>query len=215
MDYLSMATLGGAAIGAIGGVFNNERNLNYQSEQIEYQKQLQNQMFAREDNAVQRRVADLRAAGLSPVLAAGSAAQAGPVVDVKPKSSNLDSAIDNVASAPLRAAQTQQSIMAAKAAEANVGLIAANTAKAKAQTLVAAREAGIFRYISPGKWSHPKYEDVWGRRAQSAINSATQVLDTLNPRMDRARPNLPPAAQAYDSWFRRNVWDYRNFNNNK
>lgn len=44
---------------------------------LDYQREYNEQIFAREDNAVQRRAADLEAAGLSKTLAAGSAAGAG------------------------------------------------------------------------------------------------------------------------------------------
>lgn len=56
--------------------FNKDSYLN----NFEYQKNLQQQIFSREDNAVQRRVSDLQSAGLSKTLAAGDGAGAGSVV---------------------------------------------------------------------------------------------------------------------------------------
>ncbi len=55
-----------------------------------YQKALQQQIFAREDNAIQRRASDLQAAGLSKTLAAGSGAGAGSVVSTSPFSGSFD-----------------------------------------------------------------------------------------------------------------------------
>ena len=74
-------------IGVGEGIFNIGSSIsNYR-----YQQELQNQIFSREDNAVQRRAADFEKAGLSKTLAAGSAAGAGSVVQTdSPQMSLLD-----------------------------------------------------------------------------------------------------------------------------
>lgn len=83
------------AVGALGGLIQGGLNYDLQKKQFEYQKQLQQQIFEREDNAVQRRANDMANAGLSKTLAAGGAASAGPVVQTQaPQLSGMDSVGD-------------------------------------------------------------------------------------------------------------------------
>lgn len=59
----------------------NQQNLQLQKEQFEYQKNLQQQIFNREDTAYQRAKSDAVSAGFSPLVAAGvSAGGSGSVV---------------------------------------------------------------------------------------------------------------------------------------
>lgn len=85
-----------------------------QNKQFDYQKDLQKQIFAREDNAVQRRAADMEAAGLSKTLAAGGGAGAGSVVSTSAPQINYKAErnpLHKIASAVEQAGQIQNMYM--------------------------------------------------------------------------------------------------------
>ena len=76
-DDLAIA---GLVLGGISSIANFGLGLaNY-----DYQKDLQRSIFGREDTSIARRVVDLKASGLSPVLAAGQGAGTGAIVSTRP-----------------------------------------------------------------------------------------------------------------------------------
>lgn len=90
--------------------------ITHNKENWEYQKNLQEQIFNREDSAISRQAADLAANGMSKTLAAGSGgASAGAVVGAK-RNSDLDSVVNALAASNQMAqiARTRADIKATK-----------------------------------------------------------------------------------------------------
>lgn len=98
---------------------------------FEYQKSLQNQIFNREDNAVQRRVQDLQAAGLSKTLAAGDGAGAGSVVSTSPFSGSFNGKVPQMSQIDLVSTGLQLA-----SAMANIRQVSAETENALKQNQV-------------------------------------------------------------------------------
>jgi len=111
LDWTNILQDIGAGVPFVGDMINYHN----QQQNTKYQKKLQQQIFEREDNAVQRRKADLIAAGLSPVLAAGSAAGSGGIVSTTAPQGN-----SKALSEALNLAQQRESI---KQTQAQTSLI--------------------------------------------------------------------------------------------
>lgn len=113
MGFLSslgdITSVGSTLAGTVDSFLSNRQNLDLQKQNLAYQKDLQKEIFAREDNAVQRRVNDLVKAGLSPTLAAGSSSGAGSVVSTSaPQKRNNLEALTSLASVRTLLAQQQR-----------------------------------------------------------------------------------------------------------
>ena len=163
-DVFSPVTTG---LGFISNAVTNGLNYKLQKDNLAYQKDLQKIMFSREDNAVQRRVSDLRKAGLSPVLAAGSSASAGPVVST---------------SAPQRASDLNGYL-----ALAQVGTMLAQQQRAQTEADIARQQLKQSKIATDNaKLDNKYFTDRGVAPVEVSQDWKTRLLNLLYPKLEDA-----------------------------
>lgn len=128
-------------------VFNSERNYKNQVAMQEYEKGLQEKTWEREDNAIGRRMADMKRSGLNPVLAAGNAAStSAPIHVTTPQHDNLksDANIEGIASTVMNLLKGNQDITKSLA----------ETKRIEAQTdFIGSQKASVQQDIRQKDWN--------------------------------------------------------------
>ena len=149
----------------------SNQNLARQDRAYEYQQGLQKTIFSREDNAIQRRAADLKAAGLNPILAAGQSARAGAPISVNAPQQ----------STPQRGIQSKLMQQAALREAAAVGRSIAETQLILAQTNKTKAEEDNIRKLTPVQFAKTQAQ------FKSIVQSNIYAGQTMNDRINEAR----------------------------
>lgn len=126
----------GGGLSAFSGYKSNERNIELQRETNAKNEQMMREGWARDDQAVWRRVQDLNAAGLSPTLAAGSAAaSSSPIKIDSPNSQDWGSAaIGSGVQGVLAASNAARTHIDVQKTAAEVGKVNAETSNIEQTT---------------------------------------------------------------------------------
>lgn len=143
MDLANSSFWSGLA-GAGANFIGSGINLGLGLHTLNYQKNLQERIFQREDNAIQRRVADLKAAGLSPALAAGSAAGAGSAINVGAPQLNTNQFASALSDAVKNAVSEYKASEEAKLMSTQREKNSADVSLTNAQTLNAIKQGNLF-----------------------------------------------------------------------
>ena len=193
-----MGPIAEAVGGAISGVVNGGLsifNAMQQQKKMEYDKALQQEIFRREDTAVQRRAADLEAAGLSKTLAVGSAANAGVAVPVQAPqvdrsgmdvAMNVLAAMTNIAQIRKLSAETQEAQANTTRAVSQGKLFDAQSTAVDSQ--IADNLARAYQATEAGKEASRRDSAYYG--SQKDLNRANAGLSRSNVDLNKIHGNL-------------------------
>ncbi len=192
--FSGLLTAGSTLAGTVDAIKTNEKNFELQKENLAYQKDLQNRIFEREDNSVQRRVNDLVKAGLSPTLAAGSSAGAGSVVSTSaPQKKNNLEALSALASVKTLLAQQRRAQTEADIARANLEQVKMDNNYYKSNHIAPIEskmgwQQQLTNFLVG--FINDRRED-FGDAGRSIVNSFANTVKDLNIALGNANPKPP------------------------
>lgn len=169
------------------------KNYDLSKEQFDYQKQLNELTMQREDTAFQRQVADLKAAGLSPLMVAGNGAAANPLQSSQAPQfdmTGINQAMTNAIGAYNDAFNRKlQSRQFALQSAVQTSQLFTQLAESKLQQ----------KYIkAQTKYLEDKnlWENIHGYRDYDWKSTLSQLLDRIiNPGQNTEKPSLAPVIE--------------------
>lgn len=174
----------GAGLSGIAGIGGSIFNTAQQKKSQAHNQRVQEVTWDREDNAVQRRVADLAAAGLHPTLAAGSAADTSAPIRQEPV--QMD-----------RGMQDGFSVLASQ------GQALANIEQTQAQTDLTRAQVNAYELEVEGKRLSNQRVAQLMKQTEIEMKRLDSVLANMEHDYDYARRHDLPIGQIYDRQIRR------------